>query len=87
MEHLNDGTVTREMVEAVAHELRRAHQFWSDEFHAAWSHGDAGTNNVIHDEETDRARVIDFEILHENHCPRNRGTQTTYSFSYWIHLR
>jgi hypothetical protein len=27
-EHLNDGTVTREMVEAAGHELRRAHRVW-----------------------------------------------------------
>jgi hypothetical protein len=64
-DHLNDGTVTREMMEAAGHELRRAHQFWSDEFRAAWSHGDAGTNNVIYDEKTGRARLIDFEIVHE----------------------
>jgi|SRR5262245_1916693 len=64
-DHLNDGTVTREMMEAAGRELRRAHQFRSDEFRGPWSHGDAGMNNVIYDERTDRARLIDFEIVHE----------------------
>ena len=53
------------MVEAAGHELRRAHQVWSDEFHGPWSHGDAGTNNVVYDEKTGRARLIDFEIVHD----------------------
>ena len=68
-DHLNDATVTREMMEAAGHQLRRAHQFWSDEFRGPWSHGDAGTNNVIYDEKTGRARLIDFEIVHEKSLP------------------
>ena len=64
-DHLNNGTLTREMMEAAGQELRRAHQLWSDEFRAPWSHGDAGMNNVIYDEQTGRARLIDFEIVHE----------------------
>ena len=63
-DHLNDGTLTREMMEAAGHELRRAHQLWSDEFRGPWSHGDAGTNNVLYDGKTGRARLIDFEIVH-----------------------
>jgi hypothetical protein len=38
---------------------------WSDEFRGPWSHGDAGTNNLIYDEKTGRARLIDFEIVHQ----------------------
>jgi hypothetical protein len=38
---------------------------WSDEFRGRWSHGDAGTNNLIYDEKTGRARLIDFEIVHQ----------------------
>ena len=68
-EHLKDGSVTREMMQAAGYELRRAHQFWSDEFRGPWSHGDAGTNNFIYDEKTDRARLIDFEIVHERSWP------------------
>jgi tRNA A-37 threonylcarbamoyl transferase component Bud32 len=43
--------------------------FGSDEFRAAWSHGDAGTNNVIYDEKTSQVRLIDFEIVHRKSLP------------------
>jgi tRNA A-37 threonylcarbamoyl transferase component Bud32 len=68
-DHLTERTLTPEMMEAAGRELRRAHQFWSDEFRGAWSHGDAGMNNVIYDEKTGRARLIDFEIVHEHSLP------------------
>ena len=64
-DHLKEGTLTREMMEAAGLELRRGHQLWSDEFRGPWSHGDAGTNNVLYDEKSGRARLIDFEIVHE----------------------
>src|SRR5882724_5653518 len=70
-EHLNRGTLTRQMLEAAAHEFRRAHQFWSDEFDGAWSHGDATTTNVIYNQRTGRARLIDFEIIHQKSLPAN----------------
>lgn len=63
-DHLNDGTLTRAMMEAAGRELRRAHQLWSDEFRGPWSHGDAGTNNVLYDGKSGRSRLIDFEIVH-----------------------
>ena len=63
-EHLEHGTLTPRMVEASGHEFRRAHALWSNEFRGPWSHGDAGTNNVIYDDKTGRARFIDFEIVH-----------------------
>jgi hypothetical protein len=66
---LNDGTVTPQIMEAAGRELRRAHQFWSDEFRGPWSHGDAGTNNVIYDQKAGRARLIDFEIVHLKSLP------------------
>lgn len=68
-DHLKEGTLTREMMQAAGHELRRAHRLWSDEFRGRWSHGDAGTNNVIYDDKSGRARLIDFEIVHENSLP------------------
>ena len=68
-EHLEKGTLTRRMMEAAAHEFRRVHQFWSDEFRGPWSHGDAGMNNVLYDNKTDRARLIDFEIVHDKSFP------------------
>ena len=64
-EHLNAGTITKKMVEAAAGEFRRAHEFWSDEFRGRWSHGDGTSQNVIYDAAADRARLIDFEIVHE----------------------
>ena len=64
-EHLNRHTLTPQMLEAAAHEFKRAHQFWSDEFRGPWSHGDAGMENVIYSEKSGRARLIDFEIVHE----------------------
>jgi len=68
-DHLTEGTLTRKMMEAAGQELRRAHKFWSDEFSGPWSHGDAGTNNVIYDGKTGRARLIDFEIVHAKALP------------------
>jgi hypothetical protein len=64
-DHMQEGTLNQRMLRASAHELRRAHQFWTDEFKGPWSHGDASTPNVIYNERTDRARLIDFEIIHE----------------------
>jgi len=63
-DYLIDGTLTSQMMEAAARELRRAHQLWSDEFRGPWSHGDACMPNVIYDEQTGRARLVDFEIVH-----------------------
>jgi hypothetical protein len=64
-DHLMDGTLTSQMMEAAGRELRRAHQLWSDEFRGPWSHGDACMPNMIYDENTGRGRLIDFEIVHK----------------------
>jgi hypothetical protein len=66
---MNRGTLTRQMLEAAGREFRRAHQLWSAEFGGPWSHGDAGMNNVIYNEKTGRARLIDFELVHEKSLP------------------
>jgi len=68
-EHLEQRRLSREMVEAAGHEFRRAHQLRSHEFRGPWSHGDAGANNVIYDEKAGRARLIDFEIVHDKSLP------------------
>jgi tRNA A-37 threonylcarbamoyl transferase component Bud32 len=68
-ERLDQGTLTRRMVEAAGHEFQRAHQFQSNEFCGPWSHGDAGMNNVIYNEKTGRVRLIDFEIVHDKSLP------------------
>jgi hypothetical protein len=68
-EHMNRGTLTRQMLEAAAREYWQAHQLWSDEFGGHWSHGDASMANVIYNEKTGRARLIDFELVHEKSLP------------------
>ena len=68
-DHMNRGTLTRRMLEAAGRELRRAHQCWSYEFAGPWSHGDTSMTNVIYDEKTRRARLIDFELVHEKSLP------------------
>ena len=72
-DYMNDGALTRPILVAAAKELRRAHRFWSNEFRGPWSHGDATTTNVIYDAKTNRARWIDFEIIHDKSLsPRSR---------------
>ena len=68
-DHMNRGTLTRRMLEAAAREYCRAHQLCSDEFAGGWSHGDASMANVMYNEKTGRARLIDFELIHENSLP------------------
>ena len=67
--HMNRRTLTRPMLQAAGRELFRAHQLWSDEFGSRWSHGDATMTNVIYNEKTGRARLIDFEIVHHKSLP------------------
>src|SRR5438874_13811779 len=57
------------MLKAAGNEYRRAHQFESKELGCSWSHGDASMTNVIYDEKTKQARLIDFEIRHEKSLP------------------
>jgi len=68
-DHMNEGTLNKRMLEAAGREYYRAHQFWRDEFDGPWSHGDASMPNVIYDEKTRRARLIDFEIMHVKSLP------------------
>src|SRR5207237_9748295 len=55
---------------AACAEFRRAHQFWSDYVRGCWSHGDGTTQNVIYNPSSNRARLIDFEIVHEKSLAR-----------------
>jgi tRNA A-37 threonylcarbamoyl transferase component Bud32 len=71
-EHMNQGTLTPAMLKAAGREYRRAHRFKKRAFGSGWSHGDASMTNVIYDEKTDRARVIDFEIRHEKSLPASK---------------
>jgi hypothetical protein len=57
------------MLKAAGSEYRRARHFKNEEFGSGWSHGDASMTNVIYNEKTERARLIDFEIRHEKSLP------------------
>src|SRR5256885_14341684 len=63
------GRLTRRMIRAAAREFRRAHQLDSDYFGGPWSHGDATMANVIYEDATDKARLIDFETVHDKSLP------------------
>lgn len=62
--HLKQGTLTLPMVEAAARELRRAHEAECETLRGPWSHGDPHSGNFVYEEATDRARLIDFEVMH-----------------------
>src|ERR1051326_2176783 len=63
---LKRGELSRRALEAAAREIRRAHQFRCRELGGGpWSQGDLHMGNVIYDETTNRARLIDFEIIHD----------------------
>jgi hypothetical protein len=68
-DHVTRGTLTRPMIEAAAREFHRAHQIRSAHFRGPWSHGDATATNVIYDPTAGRARLIDFEIVHDRSLP------------------
>jgi len=63
--HLDGGTITPPMLVAAARELRRAHSWYCADFGGLWSHGDPHVGNFIYDEATGRARLIDFEVMHD----------------------
>lgn len=62
--HLGRGTLTPQMLGAAARELRRAHSAESAVFAGPWSHGDPHSGNFVYDAPNDRARLIDFEVMH-----------------------
>jgi hypothetical protein len=68
-DYMNRGTLTPRMLKAAGTEYRRAHHFKNEDFGSGWSHGDASMTNVIYNEKTGRARLIDFEIRHEKSLP------------------
>ena len=64
-QHLNAGTLSQAMFAAAAREMLRAHQQQCPIFHeTSWSHGDPHAGNFVYEKETDRARLIDFEVMH-----------------------
>jgi len=64
--HLDAGTASEAMFAAAAREFARAHAIACAWFSGGgWSHGDPHSGNVIFDETTARARLLDFEVRHE----------------------
>jgi hypothetical protein len=61
---LDAGRLTPAQAAAAGRELRRAHETHCASFAAAWSHGDPHTGNFVYDPQEDRARLIDFEVMH-----------------------
>ena len=68
---IKEGQLTEGMFRAGGRELARAHQVWCPEFGGGWSHGDLILENVIYDGAADRARLIDFETIHDRAWPAN----------------
>jgi hypothetical protein len=71
-QHLKRGTLTTGALEAAAKELCRAHELWCPRFDNWWSHGDPHLDNVVYDASTNRARLIDFEVVHVQSLPAIR---------------
>ena len=63
---LDDGSLAPAMAAAAGRELRRAHGRECRQFGASWSHGDPHLGNFVYDAATDRARLIDFEVMHDS---------------------
>lgn len=63
-DHLNAGTLAPAMLAAAARELRRAHEVECPIFRGPWSHGDPHAGNFVYEAAMDRARLIDFEVMH-----------------------
>jgi len=64
-----DSTFAIEAIQAAGKELRRAHNLWSSELGDYWSHGDPHLENLLYDLESDQARLIDFELIHNKSEP------------------
>jgi hypothetical protein len=64
---LATGTLQPAMLMAAGKELRRAHAQACPHYQNAWSHGDPHSGNFLYDDETGRARLIDFEVRHLRH--------------------
>lgn len=62
---LDAGRLTQKQAMAAGRELRRAHEITSAAFGGEWSHGDPHTGNFVYDPDEDRARLIDFEVIHD----------------------
>lgn len=66
---LDNGSITPSMTAAAGRELRRAHSLECPVFRGPWSHGDPHLGNFVFEASTDRARLIDFEVIHQHSIP------------------
>jgi len=66
---LDNGTITPGMTAAAGRELRRAHTCECPELGGAYSHGDPHLGNFVYETATERARLIDFEVIHHAALP------------------
>lgn len=64
---LEQGALTVDMMAAAGQAFHRAHSIHSDFFQAGWSHGDSHLANVLYDEVSQTASLIDFETQHWRH--------------------
>jgi hypothetical protein len=64
-----NSTLAIPAIAAAGKELRRAHGLWCSELGDYWSHGDPHLENLIYDPQTGRARLIDFELIHDKSLP------------------
>ena len=71
-EWVMESTFALPAIRAAAEELRRAHGLWCGEFEDYWSHGDPHLENLIYDLESNQARLIDFELIHDPSLPAIR---------------
>lgn len=73
--------LTDAMFAAAACELRRAHTIFCPAIGGRWSHGDPHLGNFLFDAATNRARLIDFEVMHRPEIPEeDRHAEDLLSF-------
>jgi hypothetical protein len=68
-EHYVQGTFESAMLDAAGSELRRAHRLHSPFFDGPWSHGDPNLANFLFSAQDKHARLIDFEVVHQQRLP------------------
>lgn len=66
---LDNGTLKPYVAAAVGREMHRVHHWHCPAFQSPWSHGDPHAGNFIYEPATDRARIIDFEVMHHADTP------------------
>lgn len=60
--YLESGALTKTMLQAAGREFKRCHAL----LNGGWSHGDPHLDNVLYDEVTKRAYLIDIETRHDS---------------------